>query len=118
MKIIEQGRRGHRQDLQHRQSGQQLLDPRTGRHDAGTGGKYPEYADSAKQVKIVETTSGAYYGEGYQDVKNRAEDHQHLRRAGLEAIHHDGRRIEENLRCLPQPGRRRASAGELRPRRR
>jgi dTDP-D-glucose 4,6-dehydratase len=22
-------------------------------------------------VKIVETTSGAYYGEGYQDVQNR-----------------------------------------------
>ena len=32
---------------------------------------YPEYADSAKQVNIIETTSGAYYGEGYQDVKNR-----------------------------------------------
>ncbi|QAU34152.1 bifunctional UDP-4-keto-pentose/UDP-xylose synthase [Janthinobacterium sp. 17J80-10] len=32
---------------------------------------YPEYADGAKQVKIVETTSGAYYGQGYQDVQNR-----------------------------------------------
>ena len=32
---------------------------------------YPEYADGAKQVKIVETTSGAYYGAGYQDVQNR-----------------------------------------------
>ncbi|WP_296225194.1 bifunctional UDP-4-keto-pentose/UDP-xylose synthase [Ralstonia sp. UBA689] len=30
-----------------------------------------EYKDSAKQVKLVETTSGAYYGNGYQDVQNR-----------------------------------------------
>ncbi|MBL3945401.1 bifunctional UDP-4-keto-pentose/UDP-xylose synthase, partial [Bacteroides thetaiotaomicron] len=28
--------------------------------------EYPEYTDSAKQVKLVETTSGAYYGNGYQ----------------------------------------------------
>ena len=34
-------------------------------------GKYPEYASAAKQVRIVETTSGAYYGAGYQDVQNR-----------------------------------------------
>ena len=33
--------------------------------------EYPEYADSAKQVKLIETTSGAYYGAGYQDVQNR-----------------------------------------------
>ncbi|TAK90027.1 MAG: bifunctional UDP-4-keto-pentose/UDP-xylose synthase [Burkholderiaceae bacterium] len=33
--------------------------------------EYPEYRDSAKQVKIVETTAGAYYGNGYQDVQNR-----------------------------------------------
>jgi nucleoside-diphosphate-sugar epimerase len=31
----------------------------------------PEYAKTANDVKIVETTSGAYYGEGYQDVQNR-----------------------------------------------
>ncbi len=31
----------------------------------------PEYAESAKQVKLVETSSGAYYGKGYQDVQNR-----------------------------------------------
>ena len=31
----------------------------------------PEYAKTANVVKIVETTSGAYYGEGYQDVQNR-----------------------------------------------
>jgi nucleoside-diphosphate-sugar epimerase len=34
-------------------------------------GEYPEYRDSAKKVKIVETTSDAYYGKGYQDVQNR-----------------------------------------------
>ena len=33
--------------------------------------EYPEYAAGAAQVKIVETSSGAYYGAGYQDVQNR-----------------------------------------------
>lgn len=33
--------------------------------------EYPEYAESAKQVQLVETTSAAYYGKGYQDVQNR-----------------------------------------------
>jgi len=32
---------------------------------------FPEYAASAQQVKLVETSSGAYYGDGYQDVQNR-----------------------------------------------
>jgi nucleoside-diphosphate-sugar epimerase len=32
---------------------------------------YPEYRDTAKQVELVETSSGAYYGTGYQDVQNR-----------------------------------------------
>jgi nucleoside-diphosphate-sugar epimerase len=32
---------------------------------------YPEYRDSAHGVRIVETTSDAYYGKGYQDVQNR-----------------------------------------------
>ena len=33
--------------------------------------EYPEYSESAKQVTLVETSSGAYYGAGYQDVQNR-----------------------------------------------
>jgi nucleoside-diphosphate-sugar epimerase len=33
--------------------------------------EYPEYADSAKNVKLVTTTSSDYYGKGYQDVQNR-----------------------------------------------
>jgi hypothetical protein len=33
--------------------------------------EYPEYAAGAKKVQIVETSSGAYYGAGYQDVQNR-----------------------------------------------
>ena len=33
--------------------------------------EYPEYADSAKKVRLIETTSGAYYGAGYQDVQSR-----------------------------------------------
>jgi len=32
---------------------------------------YPEYRDSAKQVRLLETTADAYYGKGYQDVQNR-----------------------------------------------
>jgi nucleoside-diphosphate-sugar epimerase len=32
---------------------------------------YPEYRDSAAQVKLVDTTADAYYGKGYQDVQNR-----------------------------------------------
>ncbi len=33
--------------------------------------EYPEYRDSAEKVEMIETTSGAYYGKGYQDVQNR-----------------------------------------------
>ena len=32
---------------------------------------YPEYRDSARKVKLIETTADAYYGKGYQDVQNR-----------------------------------------------
>jgi nucleoside-diphosphate-sugar epimerase len=33
--------------------------------------EYPEYRDNAAKVKLVETTSGEYYGAGYQDVQHR-----------------------------------------------
>ena len=33
--------------------------------------EYPEYKDSAANVKIVTTTASDYYGKGYQDVQNR-----------------------------------------------
>ena len=33
--------------------------------------EYPEYRDNAAKVQMVETTSGTYYGTGYQDVQNR-----------------------------------------------
>jgi nucleoside-diphosphate-sugar epimerase len=33
--------------------------------------EYPEYADTARRVELIETTSEAYYGRGYQDVQNR-----------------------------------------------
>jgi nucleoside-diphosphate-sugar epimerase len=33
--------------------------------------EYPEYLEGAKKVQITETSSGAYYGAGYQDVQNR-----------------------------------------------
>ncbi|ODV12118.1 MAG: hypothetical protein ABT20_04495 [Rubrivivax sp. SCN 70-15] len=32
---------------------------------------YPEYAAMAQRTKIVETSSGSFYGKGYQDVQNR-----------------------------------------------
>jgi len=34
-------------------------------------GEYPEYAELAKNVPIEEVSSGAYYGEAYQDVVHR-----------------------------------------------
>ncbi len=33
--------------------------------------QYPQYADAAKKVKIIEVSSEAYYGKGYQDVASR-----------------------------------------------
>jgi nucleoside-diphosphate-sugar epimerase len=33
--------------------------------------EYPEYRETARAVKIVETTSEVYYGKGYQDTQNR-----------------------------------------------
>ncbi len=33
--------------------------------------QYPEYRENAAKVKVIETTSGQYYGAGYQDVENR-----------------------------------------------
>jgi nucleoside-diphosphate-sugar epimerase len=33
--------------------------------------RYPEYRSNAARVRLTETTSGAYYGSGYQDVQNR-----------------------------------------------
>jgi nucleoside-diphosphate-sugar epimerase len=32
---------------------------------------YPEYRKNAARVKLVKTSSGKYYGKGYQDVQNR-----------------------------------------------
>jgi nucleoside-diphosphate-sugar epimerase len=32
---------------------------------------YPEYQENAHKVQIVDTSSDAYYGPGYQDVENR-----------------------------------------------
>ncbi len=32
---------------------------------------YPEYRENAARVKLLEVSSGEYYGKGYQDVQNR-----------------------------------------------
>jgi nucleoside-diphosphate-sugar epimerase len=42
--------------------------------------QYPEYQEPAKQVKMIETTSAAYYGAGYQDVQNRVPQIENTRR--------------------------------------
>ena len=34
--------------------------------------EYPEYAASASDCRIVDTSANAFYGEGYQDVQNRS----------------------------------------------
>jgi nucleoside-diphosphate-sugar epimerase len=41
---------------------------------------YPEYSESLSRVKVVETTSGEYYGKGYQDVQNRVPKIENTRR--------------------------------------
>ena len=41
---------------------------------------YPEYADGLARGKVVETTSGEYYGKGYQDVQNRVPKIENTRR--------------------------------------
>ena len=33
--------------------------------------EYTEYRDTAAKVQLIDTTSGEYYGKGYQDVQNR-----------------------------------------------
>jgi nucleoside-diphosphate-sugar epimerase len=33
--------------------------------------EFPEYQRGAERVKLVEVTSGAYYGQGYQDIQTR-----------------------------------------------
>lgn len=33
--------------------------------------KYPEYAQSARQVELIDVTAGDYYGEGYEDIQHR-----------------------------------------------
>ena len=36
--------------------------------------EYPEYRGNAKKVQLIETTSGTYYGKGYQDIQHRRPD--------------------------------------------
>ena len=33
--------------------------------------EFPEYRENAARTKLIDTTSGAYYGGGYQDVQHR-----------------------------------------------
>ena len=62
-----------RQDLQHRQPGQQLLGARARRDDARRSrARYPEYRDDARsRCSSSRRRPTTYYGSGYQDVQNR-----------------------------------------------
>ena len=40
----------------------------------------PEYAVSAKQVKLLDVSADDYYGKGYQDVENRLPSIEHTRK--------------------------------------
>jgi nucleoside-diphosphate-sugar epimerase len=42
--------------------------------------KYPEYAETARKVKLVSVKSENYYGKGYQDVQNRVPNIDNTRR--------------------------------------
>lgn len=41
---------------------------------------YPEYAAGLARVQVIETSSGEYYGSGYQDVQNRVPKIENTRR--------------------------------------
>ena len=114
MKIIE-NRDGvaTRQDLQHRQSREQLLGARARADDARPrAARIPNTATAPPQVQIVETTAADYYGSGYQDVQNRVPKIDNtLRRPRLGADGRHGRRAAADLRRVPRPGRRGARAG-------
>jgi hypothetical protein len=59
-------------------------------------------------VQLVETTSGAYYGKGYQDVQNRVPKIDNtMQELGWRRID-DGRRAAQDLRSVSRPGRRSA----------
>jgi len=42
--------------------------------------RYPEYRESAARVELLETSSAAYYGSGYQDVQSRVPNIENTRR--------------------------------------
>ena len=66
------------------------------------------------QVKLVETSSGAYYGEGYQDVQNRVPKIDNTcRDLDWEPQGRHAAGAAPHLRRLSRPGRRSARAGGL-----
>ena len=76
--------------------------------------RYPEYAENAAKVTLIDTTADAYYGARLPGrAEPRAEDHQHVRRSRLEARRRDGGRADAHLRRVSRAGRRGAAAGRL-----
>jgi len=88
--------------------------------------EYPEYRDSAAQVKIIETTANAYYGKGYQDVQNRVpkitNTCEELGWAPSTTMPdtlrkiYDAYRGQVDLRCVSRSSRRSARSGRLKSR--
>ena len=66
------GRHRRRQDLQHRQSAQSVLDPRAGRDDAGDRRcRGPSTRRRRATPKLIDISALDYYGKGYADIPAR-----------------------------------------------
>ncbi len=76
---------------------------------------YPEYAEEARKTRIVETSSGEFYGKGYQDVQHRVPKIDNtIEELGLAAEAEHGAGAAPHLRGLPRQGGGGAYAGQRR----
>ncbi len=69
--IANKGTGRHRQDLQHRQSANDLSIRELAEMMLAIARSIPEYAQFAKPVKLIDVSAEKYYGTGYQDVRAR-----------------------------------------------
>ena len=82
----EQGRHRHRQDLQHRQPGNNYSVRNSRQMMLELAMEYPEYSETAKKVKMVEDHLRRLLRQGLSGrAEPRAENRQHHARSGLEA---------------------------------
>jgi nucleoside-diphosphate-sugar epimerase len=95
-------------------AGQQLFDPRAGRHDAETGRRVPGIRGRRAKGADRRDQLGRLLRRRLPGrAEPRAEDREHDGRPGLGPDHADGRRPAPHLRRLPRPGRPRARAGRM-----